>query len=78
MNLNREQEIEELRSKVLQLHRKLQECEGNITWTATKRSEIETLNPFQRKFFKELDGAYQQEKRELVAEIGRIESVIRG
>ena len=77
MNLNGTQETEELRNKLLQLHRKLQECEGNITWTTAKRIEEGPLNPFQRKFFKELDEAYQREKRALAAEIGRIERSIR-
>ena len=77
MNSSGTQEETELRGRLAQLHRQLQECETNIIWTETRRSEIEHLNTFQRKFFFELNEAYQREKRQLEAEIVAIEERLR-
>ena len=77
MNLNGTQEETELRERLAQLYRQLRECETNIIWTETRRNEIEQLNAFQRKFFFELNEAYNREKRQLEAEIAAIEERLR-
>ena len=77
MNVDGDQETQELRGKLALLYRKLQKCEENINWTEARRSEVSTPVPFQIKFFYELNEAYQREKRELAAEISRVERLIR-
>ena len=77
MNTNGTKEATEIRNRLTQLDRQLQECETNIIWTETRRSEIVHPNTFQRKFFYELNEAYQREKRQLETDITRITEILR-